>query len=65
MLVLTRKEDETIVINGRIVIRVLKTKGGSVRLGIEAPENFKVLRGELSPHNQLDEVRKQSSQTNG
>lgn len=49
MLVLTRKQEETIVINGQIEIMVVKITGNKVRLGVRAPEQFKVLRGELSP----------------
>lgn len=47
MLVLTRKQQEKIQIGDEIVITVLKTKGKTVRLGIEAPSNVPVLRGEL------------------
>lgn len=49
MLVLTRKPHEKIQIGDRITITVLKTKGKSVRLGIEAPADVPVLRGELGP----------------
>ena len=49
MLVLSRKKNESIVIDGNIEIEVLKIKGNTVRLGIKAPANIKVLRGELSP----------------
>jgi carbon storage regulator CsrA len=48
MLVLTRKHQEKIRIGDHIVITVLKTKGKSVRLGIEAPNEVSVIRGELS-----------------
>ena len=49
MLVLSRKTNQTIVIDGRIEVEVLKIKGNTVRLGIKAPSTVKVLRGELSP----------------
>jgi carbon storage regulator CsrA len=48
MLVLTRKHQEKIRIGDHITITVLKTKGKSVRLGIEAPAEVPVIRGELS-----------------
>lgn len=48
MLVLTRKHQEKIRIGDNIVITVLKTKGKTVRLGIEAPSEVPVIRGELS-----------------
>jgi carbon storage regulator CsrA len=53
MLVLSRKKDETIVIDGNIEIEVLKVKGNTVRLGIKAPRNIKVLRGELAPYGKI------------
>jgi carbon storage regulator len=48
MLVLTRKYQEKIRIGENITITVLRTKGKAVRLGIEAPDNVPVIRGELS-----------------
>jgi carbon storage regulator len=47
MLVLSRKLNEKIVIDGGIVITVVKVEGGQVRLGIEAPSDVKVYREEL------------------
>lgn len=47
MLVLTRKATETIRIGDDIVIKVIKTGSGSVKIGIEAPVNIRVMRGEL------------------
>ena len=47
MLVLTRKSGQELVLNGQIRIRVLGTRTGSVRLGIEAPDDVIVMRGEL------------------
>ncbi len=49
MLVLSRRKDEKIIIDGNIEIEVLKVKGNTVRLGIKAPRDVKVLRGELAP----------------
>ena len=47
MLVLTRKVREQIKIGNDIVITVLRVKGQSVRIGIEAPRGVRVLRAEL------------------
>lgn len=47
MLVLTRKPQETIQIGDNITITIIKTKGKAVRIGIEAPKDISVLRGEL------------------
>ena len=48
MLVLTRKYQEKIRIGDNITITVLRTKGKAVRLGIEAPTDVPVVRGELT-----------------
>ena len=47
MLVLTRKPAETIRIGEDIVIKVIKTAKGTVKIGIEAPSHIRVMRGEL------------------
>ena len=49
MLVLARKKNESIVIGDGIEITVLKVKGNTVRIGINAPSDVKILRGELAP----------------
>ena len=48
MLVLTRKLQEKIRIGDQVTITVLRTKGKTVRLGIEAPADVPVIRGELA-----------------
>jgi len=47
MLVLTRKAAETIQIGENIVIKVIKTGSGTVKIGIDAPDAVRVIRGEL------------------
>ncbi len=47
MLVLSRKREESIVINENIVIKIIEVKGNKVRLGIEAPQDVKIMRSEL------------------
>ncbi len=47
MLVLSRKKNESIVIDDRIVITVIDIKGDKVRLGIEAPREVSVHRSEV------------------
>ncbi len=49
MLVLSRKKDQSIVIDHQVEIEVLSVKGNTVRLGIKAPQEVKILRGELQP----------------
>lgn len=48
MLVLTRKRTEMIKIGEDIVVKVIQTGRGSVKLGIEAPAHVRVLRAELA-----------------
>jgi carbon storage regulator CsrA len=47
MLVLSRKRNEAIVINGDIRIIVVASHGNQVRLGVEAPDSVKIVREEL------------------
>ena len=47
MLVLSRKFNESIVIDGGIKITVVEIRGNSIRLGIEAPKEIGVMREEL------------------
>ena len=56
MLVLTRKEGETIEI-GNITVMVLKRKGNSVMIGIDAPKDVHILRGELLDGSKVDKAQ--------
>lgn len=47
MLAVTRKLNDKIHINDDIVIHILDIKSKSVKIGIEAPKNFMIFRGEL------------------
>lgn len=47
MLVLTLKEDEKVLIGDQVQVMVVEIHGKHVRLGIEAPPGFLVLRGKL------------------
>ncbi len=47
MLVLSRKKNESIVINDSIVITVVEIRGDKVRLGIEAPREVPIHRSEV------------------
>lgn len=47
MLVLTRKKDQTIVINDNIEITVLEVQGDQVRIGINAPRSVSIHRKEV------------------
>jgi len=47
MLVLTRSQNESIIINDDIKITILGTKGQNMKIGIEAPEDVKIWREEI------------------
>jgi carbon storage regulator len=47
MLVLSRKKNETIIIDDHIVITVVEIRGDKVRLGIEAPKEVPIHRSEV------------------
>lgn len=46
MLVLTRKKDQEIIIDGEIRLSILNAGKSRVRIGIEAPKHVSVQRGE-------------------
>lgn len=48
MLVLTRKRSETIRIGNDILVKVIRTGRSTVKIGIEAPADVRVVRGELA-----------------
>ncbi len=47
MLILTRKQDQRLILNDNIVVTVLSVDGDRVKLGISAPPEVTVLREEL------------------
>jgi carbon storage regulator len=48
MLVLTRKPGEKVIIGNGITLTVLEVNGHRVRIGIDAPDQVRILRGELA-----------------
>lgn len=72
MLVLTRKQNEGILIGSDIVITVINIEGDKIRLGIEAPKNVRVIREELlkeigqenkmAAHSEYQPIRKKMSE---
>ena len=61
MLVLQRKKNQRIVIRDDIVIEVVDIRGGSVRLGIEAPADVTVDREEVATRIRTEGRRKGAS----
>ena len=60
MLVLSRKKNESIVIDDRIVLTIVDVRGDKVRLGIEAPRDVPIHRSEV--HEALQRVKQESQQ---
>ena len=56
MLVLSRKQHQSLVIGENIKITVLELKGNQVRIGIDAPESIAVHREEILNKIELDSV---------
>jgi len=47
MLILSRKTNESIVIDGRIIVKIVRLEGDVVKVGIEAPATVPVHRQEV------------------
>jgi carbon storage regulator len=60
MLILTRKSGQRIVV-GDVVFRVLSSDHGRVKIGIEAPRERRVVRGELMDRERLRSGRQDAS----
>ena len=50
MLVLSRKEGEQLMIGDNIVLTINRISGNRVAIGIDAPREIRVVRGELKRH---------------
>ena len=53
MLVLSRKENQNLHLGDSITLTIVRLSGDQVRLGIEAPREVRILRDELTPHDEL------------
>ena len=63
MLVLSRKKNESIVINNDITIVVVEIRGDKVRLGVEAPKEIPVHRREV--YDAIHRAQQQEAATTG
>ena len=57
MLILSRKSSESIVIDGRIRVKIVRVEGDVVKIGIEAPADVPVHREEV-----YDEIQRNNQQ---
>lgn len=62
MLVLSRKQDEKIIIGDSITLMVVSIQGDKVRLGIEAPKHVSIHREEI--YNAIQQERDGSDENN-
>ena len=53
MLILSRKPNESLVIQENIVVTILDVEGDKVKLGIQAPRDITILRHELCQEDEL------------
>jgi carbon storage regulator len=61
MLVLARRVNDSIVIGDNVEIVVVEIKGDQVKLGIKAPKEVKVFRGEI--HAEIQKENKAASES--
>ena len=61
MLALSRKVNESIVINNNVEIVVLEVKGDQVKIGIKAPKSVPVYRKEI--YDQIEQSNKEATNT--
>lgn len=47
MLIISRKKNESVIIQGNVEVIVLDVQGEKVKIGIEAPNDIKIMRKEL------------------
>jgi len=59
MLILTRKKDESIILDNKIEIKIIALDDGKVKVGIEAPKEVEIHRKEI--YDKIQEENKQSS----
>jgi len=56
VLILSRRKDESVIIDGRIEVAIVDIKGDQVKLGIKAPKDVKVFRNAAAAPVDLPEL---------
>lgn len=60
MLVIGRRPGEYVVIDNQVVVKVVKSDEGHLRLAIDAPRHISIVRGELleqAAANEIEEIK--------
>jgi carbon storage regulator CsrA len=65
MLVLSRKLNEQIRIGENITVTILRVKGNTVRVGVDAPRSVRVIRSELPPKSGAGAAQAGAEDVNG
>ena len=47
MLILTRKPNESVIIDNKVTLKIIEVRGNQVRIGIEAPAHISIHREEV------------------
>ncbi|SDW10341.1 carbon storage regulator, CsrA [Tepidimicrobium xylanilyticum] len=56
MLVIGRRPGQYVVINDNIIVKVVRSDEGDLRLAIDAPRDIKIIRGELYEREKLQKA---------
>lgn len=64
MLILTRKKNESIIINDNIEVKILGIEDGKVSIGIEAPKDIDIFRKELYKSIEEENIKASKIQLN-
>ena len=62
MLILTRKDKESIMVGENIEISIMSIKGDYVKIGINAPSNIKIYRKEI--YEEIQKANREAAYTN-
>lgn len=62
MLALSRKQNESIIVNNEVEITILEIKGDQVKIGITAPKSVPIYRKEI--YMQIQEANKEAASNN-
>ncbi len=57
MLVIGRRPGEYVVIDDNIIVKVVKSDEGDIRLAIDAPKDIRIVRGELYEQEMLEKAQ--------